>query len=310
MKIIKIGFFVFVAVFLLQTKTTFATGYSYLPNDIYIKQQEEKSALEYRLKSLESQIQNNPSVSVNTIEQRIVGLQRERDTEKSYVSYVYPHNGIADQLPAKLAEIDAKYQPQIDDLEQQKSSYQSQASSLDKANKEAQEIRLQLIALQKQYIQQLDDYQKLLDQNLELLKKAPQSTTPVEFSDSEVQEIFDYMESLSFKDESIIFNKIAKVNPVVAGRIVLLYDKRYPNGKTGSPKNDAYLKPTTKTPIIVPKKEEKIPPVQEVKKLEQKPVQDIVAPTIADKPIIAPAPVQEKPSFGKRIKNFFTKWFR
>ena len=61
MKIIKICFFVFVAIFILQTKTTFATDYNYLPPDVLIKQNEEKSALEYRLRNLEAGLSGSSS---------------------------------------------------------------------------------------------------------------------------------------------------------------------------------------------------------------------------------------------------------
>ncbi len=315
--LIKISLFVF-SIFVIQTTLVYATGYNYLPNDVYIKQQEEKSALEYRLKNLENQIQNNPANSANSVSQRISEIQQERDTEKNYISGVYSHNGLGDQLSLKLAEIDAKYQSQINVLQQQQSNYQSQSSALDKVNREADELRQKIVELQKQAIQQLDDYQKLLDQNLEQLKKAPQ-TTNLEITDAEVQEVFDYMESLDFKSESIIFAKIAKINPNVATRIVALYDQKYPNGKTGSPKNDKYLKSIQENiKVEVPEKIEKPVIKQETKKVETNPLvleEKTTSQFQAEQPkpqieqIKEQKPVQVKTTFKQKVSGFFKRIF-
>ena len=52
-------------IFVFQASIAHATDYNYLPADVGIKQKEALSALEYRLKSLESQLSNNPSGILN-----------------------------------------------------------------------------------------------------------------------------------------------------------------------------------------------------------------------------------------------------
>lgn len=310
-KIIKVSLFVF-SIFVIQTTIANATGYSYLPNDVYIKQQEEKSALEYRLQKLEAGISNNSSSLVSSISSRISELESERQTEKNYISGTYAHLGIANQLQAKLDEIDRKYDSQISSLRSQQSNLENTISNQQSKETEISNLKLQIAQLKA----------KMIDQELQAnLKALEQYQTPKEevYSDVDVQQVFDYMESLDFKSESIIFAKIAKSNPNVATRIVALYDQKYPNGKTGSPKNNEYLKSlekTTKTEIV--KKVEKPVIKQEEKKietkqtiLEEKPTSQIQLeqPKIQIEQTQEQKPVQVKTTFKQKISGFFKRIF-
>lgn len=159
-QITRIGFFLFTLS--VYAPFAYATDYNYLPADVGIKQNEALSALEYRLQTLEAQIVNSSQVSIDTINARIKALEAERDTEKRYVTGLYGSYGIGNQLDAKLAEIDAKYDAQINELEDEKDGYESDASALTKAEKEAEQLRQQIIELQKQNLELIDVQQSFL----------------------------------------------------------------------------------------------------------------------------------------------------
>ncbi len=289
-QITRIGFFLFTLS--VYAPFAYATDYNYLPADVGIKQNEALSALEYRLQTLEAQIANSPQVSIDTINARIKTLEAERDTEKRYVTGLYGNYGIGNQLEAKLAEIDAKYDAQISELEDEKDEYESEASALAKAEKEAEQLRQQIIELQKQNIAQSEDY-------LDLLDEQSNSDTTV-YTDADIYEGFMYMDSLPLEEASVFFGRVKASRPDVAQRITALYDLKYPHGKVGTAQHDEYLESLTKATPIAPQT------------ITSKPVTspEMVAPTV-ETPIEAtatspiPEPVVEQVSAPKPIQGSF-----
>jgi|GEM_PF-3436851 len=296
-QITRIGIFLFTIS--VCTSPVHATDYNYLPGDVGIKQSEALSALEYRLQSLEAQIANNPEVSVDTINARIEALEAERDTEKRYVTGLYGSYGIGNQLDAKFAEIDAKYDAQIAELEDEKDGYQSQASDLAKAEKEAEQLRQQIIELQKQNIAQSEEYLDLLDKQ--------NSDTEV-YTDTDIYEGFMYMDSLPLTEASAFFGRVKASRPDVALRITALYNNKYPNGKPGTAIHDEYLKSLPKEvpavsqvnkPVVTP---EVTTPVIEI------PTEATTTPVV-EAPVVeklhTPEPIQE--SFVDKVVGFFKR---
>lgn len=301
--LIKIGILVFVV--LVTTNTAFATDYNYLPPDVLIKQQEQQSALEYRLQKLESGLSGNSSSMISTLSSRISQLEQERDTEKNYISGIYGSYGIGNQLQSKLSQIDAKYDSQISALRSQKADLENKISNQQSQELEIAELKLQIAKLKDQIAEQ--EY-KVSQQALQKYQEKHI------YSDSEVQEVFNYLDALNVQDASNLYQRIRKNNADVADRLDALHIKKYPNGKPGTAKYNDYLatlKPI-KTSLVNPTKtESKIPQKQEIKKTEQ-PVIDTIPTTLVDdqKPVIVTQPTPEKQGFGIRIKNFFKKWFR
>lgn len=290
-QITRIGFFLFTLS--VYAPIAYATDYNYLPADVGIKQNEALSALEYRLQTLEAQIANSPQVSVDTINARIKALEAERDTEKRYVTGIYGSYGIGNQLDAKLAEIDAKYAMQISELENEKDEYQSQASAQAKAEKEAEQLRQQIIALQKQ--------------NLELLDKQIESySTPEVFTDTDIYEGFIYMDSLPLEEASAFFGRVKASRPDVAERITVLYNAKYPHGKIGTAQHDEYLEPLPKAVPIVPQTVTS-KPVTAPEVVAPESVVEATATPVVPEPVVeevhTPEPIQE--SFVDKVVGFF-----
>ncbi len=296
MKKFKIGLLVFAV--LVTAKTVSATTYNYLPPDVLIKQQEQQSALEYRLQKLEAGAANDPSAMISSLSSRISQLESQRTTEKNYISGVYGRNGLGDQLAGKLAEIDAKYSSQISDLQSQKSKLESSISTQQNNEKEISDLKLQIAQLK----------EKIADQELQVNQQAIQKyQTKETYSDADVLEVFTYIDALAVQDSSNLFQRIKKNNAEVAERLTALYNNKYPNGKPGTAKYDDYLKSIQKTikPEVI-KKEIK----STTQKTETKPIVETITTPVVQQPVVTPTPVQEKPSLGKRIKNFFTRWFK
>ena len=301
--LIKIGIFVFVI--LVTTNTAFATDYNYLPPDVLIKQQEQQSALEYRLQKLESGLSGNSSSMISTLSSRISQLEQERDTEKNYISGIYGSYGIGNQLQSKLSQIDAKYDSQISALRSQKADLENKISSQQSQQLEIAELKLQIAKLKDQIAEQ--EY-KVSQQALQKYQEKHI------YSDSEVQEVFNYLDALNVQDASNLYQRIRKNNAEVADRLDALHIKKYPNGKTGTAKYNDYLatlKPVKTSVVNSTKTKPKISQKQEIKKAEQ-PVIDNIPTPLADeqKPVITTQPAPEKQTFGTRIKNFFKKLFR
>lgn len=297
-QITRIGIFLFTI--LVCTSPVHATDYNYLPPDVVIKQNEALSALEYRLQTLETLIANNPEVSVNTIDARIKALEIERDTEKRYVTGLYGSYGIGNQLDAKLAEIDAKYDAQIAELEDEKDGYQSQASDLAKAEKEAEQLRQQIIELQKKNIAQSEEY-------LDLLDEQSNSDTEV-YTDTDIYEGFMYMDSLPLTEASAFFGRVKASRPDVALRITALYSSKYPNGKPGTAIHDEYLESLPKEVSDVPQMSKSVVSPEVAIPITETLTQATDTP-IAETPVVQEVPVPEliQESFVDKVVSFFKR---
>jgi hypothetical protein len=302
-KIIITGICVF-AISIASPISVFATSYNYLPPDVYIKQQEEKSALEYRLKKLESSFSGSSASYISTLSSRISQLESEKNTEKTYITGVYGNYGITNQLESKLAEIDNKYALQISDLQSQKQEHENKLENQKAKEAEISELKSQIAQLQKTISEQ---------ESKAIENPAPVVTKKIH-TDADITKIFSYIDSLSLIDASTVYQKINKENPEVMDRVMLLYDKKYPHGKSGTAANDEYLESiqNVTTPIKTTPKNTKVILFAKSKVVNQKieaaqaqAVTEIVTPT--EKAV--PQPIQEKQTFIKKIRNFFGKLF-
>jgi hypothetical protein len=231
-----IHFSILIAI-LLSCHAVHATTYNYLPNDVYIKQQEEKSALEYRLRTIESQIGgSNPTFLISNIEYRISELISERDTEKNYVTGLYGKNGIANQLPVALDKIDAKYTSQISNLQNQRSYYQDQISKQSDTSAEREKILQRLKELDEQYNKKLEENNKKIE---ELNKKIFDSNGSI-YSTTGTEKIPTALEIFTILD-SLTEIKLANVERLQSLKIknfnlytevLKLAEDKYFKGKT------------------------------------------------------------------------------
>lgn len=324
---IRVGLFVAVSLFIFQVSTTYATDYNYLPNDVFIKQQEEKSALEYRLKTLENQYRSNPQASIFSIEQRISELQRQKDTEKEYLKGMLAKNGAysPEAWASYSAKTDAKYDSQISSLNQQKSSYQSQVSNQQQKDQEIERLRKELLEI---IDRQADsERQRVLDELKEKQQKLDEeykSKNSVNYSDEEVLLIFNHLDSLPLKEASAMHKVLIRNNDNLADKIKILYDKKYPNGKTDISKSDKDT--TTSQKAYTPEIKKEVPliktvkPVvkQEIKKTQVKATstEEKIIPIVRqEQPIIQPVavdaqkPTEIKTTIKEKVSGFFKKVF-
>lgn len=288
-----------------------ATGYNYLPNDVYIKQQEEKAALEYRISTLETSLQNSPTLSILNIESRISQLEQEKQTEINYVTGLYAHNGIIVQLPSAIAKINAKYDGQISNLEQQIEEYEDAMSEEKDLKNEIKSLKSQLSKIEQQVSQpapSVDD------------------TSTVEVPSA--VDMFDYIDSLSLDEASETYNNLRIVNPDLYRQVEYILVLKYPNGKPGSARHDEYLQ-TIKTPVSETVTNEiYIPPIAkktEVFRAEKDTISEVATdqvqiPTSTEEIYTAPqeptpeikvAPIVEQPkTIWQSVVGFFKKlWF-
>lgn len=320
------GIFVF-GIFVFQSSIVSATGYNYLPADVLLKQQEEKSALEYRLQNLEAGISGNSLSYVLSLSSRISQLEAERTAEKNYISGTYGRYGIGNQLPAKLAEIDSKYDAQISVLQAQKASYQSTSLSQQSTEKEISDLKLQIAQLRLQIVDQE------LQANLDALKKyeTVAEPQPVYYSEEDLQKLYVYLDSLSPQDASDFYQKVRAKNADVASRLDVLQNQKYPNGKAGTAKYEEYLKSIRKTvepEVVKPEvvKNEKIT-AKNIKLVTKEGVtktktmatstEEKTAPQIKQEQLKAQSeqiqeqkPIQEKHTIRERLSGFFKRIFR
>lgn len=311
---IRVGLFVAVSLFIFQVSTTYATDYNYLPNDVFLKQQEEKSALEYRLQRLENGISGNSSSQISSLSARISQLESERTTEKNYVSGVYAHNGIANQLPAKLAEIDAKYSSQISSLQSQKSALENTVSNQQSSQTEISNLKLEIAQLKAKMI---DDE---LQANLKALEKyQTQEKQSSYYSEEDLLKLYNYLDSLSVKDASELYQQVKDKNEDVASRLNELQNKKYPNGKTGTGKNDDYLKSQetviseVRNKIVTPKAVKQEAKKTQVKatSTEEKVIPQVKQEQPKAQPISVEAqkPIEKKTTIREKVSGFFKKVF-
>ena len=197
-----------------------------LTNDFYIKLQEEKSALEYRISSLETSSYNSPDLSSLNIQSRIDGLIRERETEKNYITGLYGKNGIGNQLPAALAGIDTKYQSQIDNLNQQKAYYQNQISSQQSSNNELSQTKLR--------IQELDKLLAEQDKLIQSLKTQVYTAPPTVNKIPTATEIFTYLDSsnINWITAGNQFETLKTTNFSLYYEVLMIAETKYFKGYT------------------------------------------------------------------------------
>lgn len=289
-----VALFAFFSVF----STAHATSYNYLPNDVYIKQQEEKSALEYRLKSLESQIQNSPTISINVIDQRIAELRQEWDTEKTYTTGTMAQNGSLSTWGGAsevLTKIDNKYSSQISALEAQKAQYQQQVSKQADVDKEIEKIQQQMKEIDAYYDKQRDA----------VIQKYQTDTAPQK--QATIGDLYEWLETLPADEWSAKINLLKVSNPTNYLKIVELYRLYHPEFFTQSEE------PKT-APVITPK----IAPLQKTttKKVEQEAksfdVEKIETAKATSTPVVTPTQETKQPelhrqSFVQKVFGFFKK---
>lgn len=282
-KIIRTCVFVITA-FTFQASIAHATDYNYLPADVGIKQKEALSVLEYRLQSLESQLSNNSSASISTINARISELQSERDTEINYIRSLYAQNGISNQADAKVEEITTKYASQISNLESQKSSYQSQSDS---NAKEAEIAELKLKIKQLEYDMQTAEYEK---------------ATQIPKSSATIYDLYNWLETLPAEEWSAQLNLLKSMNPENYKKIEDIYRVNHPEFFTQN--NQIVTTKMVPTTAIQKKAEtvKKVEPKVEVK------VEATTTPTVQASVIEeVKIPEPQKETFMQKILGFFKR---
>lgn len=234
MKKIKLYGLIFLGLTLIIPAATKAANTpSGISNDYYIKLQEEKSALEYRISSLETSSYNSPDLSSLNIQSRIDELIRERETEKNYITGLYGKNGISNQLPSALATIDSKYQSQIDNLNQQKAYYQNQISSQQSSTAELSQTKLRIQELDKLLAEQ----EKLI-QSLKTQMYVPTNPSVVQTPVSSVNgtptasDVFNYIDSLSLYDATVALEAIKTNALPMYTEVIKLAEAKYVKGYT------------------------------------------------------------------------------
>lgn len=250
MKKYSFQYFVFLLSSLSTLSIAFATDYNYLPADVSIKQKEAESALGYRLQTLENQQYSNPEISVINIEGRITELEQEREVEKNYIKGLYAKNGIVNQLQSVLVKIDAKYTTQIESLQSQKQVFQSQVTSNQNLKDEKQELQKQIEELRKQQIQQLGEYNNLLDEKINSYRNTSIIRQVVTLLDSRLKSsdenvVFSYLDSLPINGAITLGgegDKLKNTYPEMYKKVLILYNTKYPHGKAGTSGYEDYLK--------------------------------------------------------------------
>lgn len=291
--------------------TASATDYNYLPADVLIKQQQEKSALEYRIRSLESQLSGgNPSVLLNDTNYRISTLESERDTEINYIKGIYAQRGIGNQAEAKVAEINAKYASQISELERQKASYQKQVDAQREVDREIEKIQKQL--------KEIDAYyDKLRDDVLKQAQSQTMATPSVYLPDSnDPNVIFRYLDSLTAQEASNASKELLRVKPQLYDVVLEMWLKAYPNGKVGTAMYSEYvesLKQATPAVSNTPSPKPSTPATETKQVVVETEAEPVATSSAIDTGVydnqrtvetpVVPAP--EKKSFVQKVSSFF-----
>ncbi len=229
----KINIYIAILLSVFSYNFAYATDYNYLPPDVLIKQSEERSALEYRIRSLESQMTGSSAIQIGTLDSRINQLESERETEKNYITGLYGKNGIANQLPSALAKIDAKYANLISDLENQKSYYQTQTDQQSQIDAEIKKIQKQIEEIDKYYDQQQADLKKKYQQKEEEIKQNSYNID-IKNGGSSALEIFNILDSvdeISFDMKELI-TRMKNESPNLYNQVHKIAEEKYFYGKT------------------------------------------------------------------------------
>lgn len=317
--------------------TTFATGYDYLPDDVWIKQQEEKSALEFRLRQLEAGMNGSLDSSLRNIEFRIDELERELQTQINYVTGTYGSYGIANQLPSAIAKLESEFAVEISHLEDERDELKRLIREQEDAEEEVARLEIQIAELESLYV---DD--------------SPIEYSPVtELERPSASEMFEYIDSLPLAEASDVFSDLRVADPALYEEVAYIVNLKYPNGKPGSAKYEEHeaaeladianilqalqseIQAAT-TPDIEPEPVY-VPPVRvSVQEPVMSPRPEIIAEPVSENPVLATTtdetatttdpdiftleyedipvpepgpPVTTEPGFLSRVITFFTKWF-
>lgn len=233
---IKIIFlFIITAVF---SQIFAGVAYAYNPygisDGLYMKLEEEKSALEYRISQIETNSQSNPGLSALSIQSRINELIVERDSKKSYITGTYAHYGISNQASDALSKIDAEYQSKISDLESQKSLYTSQSiteSENSSLNQDIQDLRKELIEIKAE----LESQKRLeLENEIESLKSQNYSyTNNIIVNVPSYIDVFSRLDNMEdYFEAARLFTLVKTDNINLYNQILELAKERYFNNKT------------------------------------------------------------------------------
>ena len=328
---------IFSIFFLLITpiSNVFATDYNYLPADVLIKQSQEKSALEYRISSLESQMTGSPSLYIGNLDSRIKELERERTTEKNYIDGLYGSYGIGNQLDSKLKEINSKYDDLINDLERQKDAYENEIDRQEEIDDEIEKLQKQLKEFDENYSEKeendtateifnrldsggytygtLDNLTFLREKNPSLYKEVIQLAENKYYKGkTDPYVMFNYMDNLPKYELDILNNRLGLFNPDLRDKVYKIVLEKYPNGKEFNQVKEVvepvktYIEPV-KTDIEIyddlDKKEEDIS-IKELKKQIKEELKDEVRMEME----MENEEVKKEPkSVFKTFGNFFKK---
>jgi hypothetical protein len=236
----KIIFITLVLSFII-TNTVIAYNPYGISDGLYMKLQEEKSAIEYRISQLETSSYNSPGLSSMNIESRINDLERERDSKKNYATGTYAKYGATEMLQVALDKIDEEYDAKISALEDQKAYYDQQSSYEEEAREnkaEAQRLKKKLLELESQLVDQRAEEAK---KQIEALKNTPkveinlinELTNNSQKSPPPAIDVFNKLDTMIDTVESARLYSLVKENDFnMYTQIQIIASAKYFNNKT------------------------------------------------------------------------------
>jgi hypothetical protein len=220
----------------ITTNTVIAYNPYGISDGLYMKLQEEKSAIEYRISQLETSSYNSPGLSSMNIESRINDLERERDSKKNYATGTYAKYGATEMLKVALDKIDEEYDAKISVLEDQKAYYDQQSSYEEQAREnkaEAQKLKKELLEIESKLLEQkrdsqIQDLKSTRGQdNLNLLDELTSIKVPL------ATDVFYRLDTMVDTIESKrLFSLVKKDNLKLYNEILALANQKYFNNKT------------------------------------------------------------------------------
>lgn len=240
MKINNLGFlFLFISCFF--GITTYAYNPYGISDGLYMKLQEEKSDLEYRINQLETNSYNSPGLSSMNIQSRINDLIRERDSKKNYARGTYASYGATEMLQVALDKIDDEYNQKIQSLEDQKDYYDQESSYEEQAREnkeEAQKLKKKLLEIEAELISQK---RIEVEKQIEVLKNTPkvefnlinELTNNSQKSPPPAIDVFNALDSMPDTLESAqLYSAIKEKDFSMYTKIQALASVKYFNNKT------------------------------------------------------------------------------
>ncbi len=306
-----------------------ATGYDYLPDDVWIKQQEEKSELEFRLRQIEAGMSGNLESSLRTIEYRIDELERELQTEIGYIKGRYGQLGVANQIPSAVAKVSSEFEAEISYLEDERDELKKFIREEEEAQDAIEALEARIAELESQSV----------------AESIPAYTPTQTIVRPTPEAMFEYIDSLSLSEASAVYNDLRLWDPEMYEDVKYLIDLTYPHGKPGSARYEEYqaaeladiansiqslqseIQAATEPkiapePVYVPPTQPEPLPEPEVTEERKNPVATSTNETATTtetfnleseeifteepEPV---TPVQAQPGFLSRVVNFFKSWF-